>query len=92
MFLIIFIGALLHRGVRCISRLDAQKIDSFVCLSLVVLWLFEKRHAVSVSLRLFSSSSVEGIVHNLKADGSAFAKKQAEVRSHPTATGTCETI
>ncbi|KAM7407834.1 hypothetical protein PAMA_003547 [Pampus argenteus] len=31
--------------------------------------------------RLFSSSSVEGIVENLKADGSAFAKKQAETLS-----------
>ncbi|XP_053184831.1 3-hydroxyisobutyryl-CoA hydrolase, mitochondrial [Scomber japonicus] len=29
--------------------------------------------------RLFSSSSVEGIVQNLKADGSDFAKKQAEI-------------
>ncbi|XP_074550272.1 3-hydroxyisobutyryl-CoA hydrolase, mitochondrial [Halichoeres trimaculatus] len=31
--------------------------------------------------RLFSSSSVEGIVQNLKADGSEFAKKQAETMS-----------
>ncbi|CAK6963736.1 -hydroxyisobutyryl-CoA hydrolase%2C mitochondrial [Scomber scombrus] len=31
--------------------------------------------------RLFSSSSVEGIVQNLKADGSDFAKKQAEILS-----------
>lgn len=29
--------------------------------------------------RLFSSSSVEGIMQNLKADDSPFAKKQAEV-------------
>lgn len=32
-------------------------------------------------IRLFSSSSVEGIVQNLKADGSEFATRQAEV--HP---------
>lgn len=31
--------------------------------------------------RLFSSSSVEGIMQNLKADGSEFAKKQAETLS-----------
>lgn len=31
--------------------------------------------------RLFSSSSVEGIIHNLKADGSDFAQKQAETLS-----------
>ncbi|XP_071328625.1 3-hydroxyisobutyryl-CoA hydrolase, mitochondrial [Trachinotus anak] len=31
--------------------------------------------------RLFSSGSVEGIVQNLKADGSEFAKKQAEILS-----------
>ncbi|CAB1447150.1 unnamed protein product [Pleuronectes platessa] len=31
--------------------------------------------------RLFSSSSVEGIIQNLKADGSEFAKKQAETLS-----------
>uniref|UniRef100_A0A3P9IZG6 3-hydroxyisobutyryl-CoA hydrolase n=1 Tax=Oryzias latipes TaxID=8090 RepID=A0A3P9IZG6_ORYLA len=31
--------------------------------------------------RLFSASSMEGIMHNLKADGSEFAKKQAEVLS-----------
>ncbi|KAF7658144.1 hypothetical protein LDENG_00016740 [Lucifuga dentata] len=31
--------------------------------------------------RLFSSSSVEGIMQNLKADGSAFATKQAETLS-----------
>lgn len=31
-------------------------------------------------VRLFSSSSVEGIMKNLKTDGSEFAKKQAEVR------------
>ncbi|XP_069010989.1 3-hydroxyisobutyryl-CoA hydrolase, mitochondrial [Embiotoca jacksoni] len=31
--------------------------------------------------RLFSSSSVEGIMHNLQADGSEFAKKQAEILS-----------
>ncbi|XP_061580513.1 3-hydroxyisobutyryl-CoA hydrolase, mitochondrial [Cololabis saira] len=31
--------------------------------------------------RLFSSSSVEGIMQNLKADGSEFAKKQAEILS-----------
>lgn len=30
-------------------------------------------------LRLFGSGSVEGIVQNLKADGSQFATKQAEV-------------
>lgn len=29
--------------------------------------------------RLFSSSSVEGIMQNLKADGSEFANKQAQV-------------
>lgn len=29
--------------------------------------------------RLFSSSSVEGIVRDLKADGSDFANKQAKV-------------
>uniref|UniRef100_A0A672HHF1 3-hydroxyisobutyryl-CoA hydrolase n=1 Tax=Salarias fasciatus TaxID=181472 RepID=A0A672HHF1_SALFA len=36
--------------------------------------------------RLFSSSSVEGIIQNLKADGSDFAKKQAETlaRMSPT--------
>lgn len=32
-----------------------------------------------VFLRLFSASSVEGIMENLKADGSPFATKQAEV-------------
>uniref|UniRef100_A0A665W4L3 3-hydroxyisobutyryl-CoA hydrolase n=1 Tax=Echeneis naucrates TaxID=173247 RepID=A0A665W4L3_ECHNA len=32
-------------------------------------------------LQLFSSSSVEGIMQNLKADGSEFAKKQAETLS-----------
>lgn len=32
------------------------------------------------SLRLFSSSSMEGIMQNLKADGTEFAKKQAEVQ------------
>ncbi|XP_026231869.1 3-hydroxyisobutyryl-CoA hydrolase, mitochondrial isoform X1 [Anabas testudineus] len=31
--------------------------------------------------RLFSSSSVEGILQNLKADGSEFSKKQAEILS-----------
>lgn len=31
--------------------------------------------------RLFSSSSVEGILQNLKSDGSEFAKKQAEILS-----------
>lgn len=31
-------------------------------------------------VRLFSASSVEGIVKNLKTDGSEFAKKQTEVR------------
>lgn len=29
--------------------------------------------------RLFSASSMEGIMQNLKADGSEFAKKQSEV-------------
>ncbi|KAM8854986.1 3-hydroxyisobutyryl-CoA hydrolase, mitochondrial [Spinachia spinachia] len=36
--------------------------------------------------RLFSSSSVEGIVQNLKADGSEFAKKQAETLSRMSPT------
>ncbi|XP_068184646.1 3-hydroxyisobutyryl-CoA hydrolase, mitochondrial isoform X2 [Antennarius striatus] len=36
--------------------------------------------------RLFSSSSVEGIVQNLKADGSAFAQKQAETLSRMSPT------
>uniref|UniRef100_A0A668A144 3-hydroxyisobutyryl-CoA hydrolase n=1 Tax=Myripristis murdjan TaxID=586833 RepID=A0A668A144_9TELE len=39
-----------------------------------VLWPF-------LPFRLFSSSSVEGILQNLKADGSPFAKKQAETLS-----------
>lgn len=29
--------------------------------------------------RLFDASSVEGVIENLKKDGSPFAKKQAEV-------------
>ncbi|XP_041663825.1 3-hydroxyisobutyryl-CoA hydrolase, mitochondrial isoform X1 [Cheilinus undulatus] len=36
--------------------------------------------------RLFSSSSVEGIVQSLKADGSEFAKKQAETLSRMSPT------
>ncbi|XP_041806646.1 3-hydroxyisobutyryl-CoA hydrolase, mitochondrial [Chelmon rostratus] len=36
--------------------------------------------------RLFSSSSVEGIVQNLKADGSEFANKQAETLSRMSPT------
>nr|XP_046259748.1 3-hydroxyisobutyryl-CoA hydrolase, mitochondrial isoform X1 [Scatophagus argus] len=36
--------------------------------------------------RLFSSSSVEGIMHNLKADGSEFADKQAEALSRMSPT------
>lgn len=36
--------------------------------------------------RLFSSSSVEGIVQNLQADGSEFAKKQAETLSRMSPT------
>ncbi|XP_068602357.1 3-hydroxyisobutyryl-CoA hydrolase, mitochondrial [Brachionichthys hirsutus] len=36
--------------------------------------------------RLFSSSSMEGIVQNLKADGSAFANKQAEILSRMSPT------
>ncbi|KAM6978669.1 3-hydroxyisobutyryl-CoA hydrolase, mitochondrial [Tautogolabrus adspersus] len=36
--------------------------------------------------RLFSSSSVEGIMQNLKADGSEFAKKQAETLSRMSPT------
>ncbi|XP_068184645.1 3-hydroxyisobutyryl-CoA hydrolase, mitochondrial isoform X1 [Antennarius striatus] len=39
-----------------------------------------------LSCRLFSSSSVEGIVQNLKADGSAFAQKQAETLSRMSPT------
>ncbi|XP_034042771.1 3-hydroxyisobutyryl-CoA hydrolase, mitochondrial isoform X2 [Thalassophryne amazonica] len=36
--------------------------------------------------RLFNSFSVEGIVHNLKEDGSEFAKKQAEMLSRMSPT------
>ncbi|XP_029936236.1 3-hydroxyisobutyryl-CoA hydrolase, mitochondrial [Myripristis murdjan] len=39
-----------------------------------------KEHLADIN-RLFSSSSVEGILQNLKADGSPFAKKQAETLS-----------
>uniref|UniRef100_A0A3P8S0L9 3-hydroxyisobutyryl-CoA hydrolase n=1 Tax=Amphiprion percula TaxID=161767 RepID=A0A3P8S0L9_AMPPE len=38
------------------------------------------RHMSDID-RLFSASSVEGIMQNLKADGSEFAKKQAEILS-----------
>ncbi|XP_034549629.1 3-hydroxyisobutyryl-CoA hydrolase, mitochondrial [Notolabrus celidotus] len=38
------------------------------------------KHMTDIN-RLFSSSSVEGIVQNLKADGSEFAKKQVETLS-----------
>lgn len=50
------------------SNLDAEK--PFVL----------KEHMTDID-RLFSSSSVEGIMQNLKADGSPFAKKQAETLS-----------
>lgn len=39
----------------------------------------ETRAGVFSSVRLFSGSSVEAIVSSLKADGSSFATKQAEV-------------
>ncbi|XP_047457731.1 3-hydroxyisobutyryl-CoA hydrolase, mitochondrial [Mugil cephalus] len=50
------------------SRLDSEK--PFVL----------DKHISDIN-RLFSSSSVEGIMENLKADGSEFAKKQAETLS-----------
>lgn len=46
-------------------------------------WAERRQAEADVSLRssfrLFGSSSVEGIVRNLKADGSSFATEQAEV-------------
>uniref|UniRef100_A0A8C9ZJX1 3-hydroxyisobutyryl-CoA hydrolase n=1 Tax=Sander lucioperca TaxID=283035 RepID=A0A8C9ZJX1_SANLU len=52
-----------------------------------------KKHCENMNLclsfppfRLFSSSSVEGIVQNLKADGSEFANKQAETLSRMSPT------
>uniref|UniRef100_A0A668AGE5 3-hydroxyisobutyryl-CoA hydrolase n=1 Tax=Myripristis murdjan TaxID=586833 RepID=A0A668AGE5_9TELE len=53
---------------------EAQKLTSDLQGNHTVLWPF-------LPFRLFSSSSVEGILQNLKADGSPFAKKQAETLS-----------
>ncbi|XP_071384496.1 3-hydroxyisobutyryl-CoA hydrolase, mitochondrial isoform X1 [Centroberyx affinis] len=55
------------------SSLDAQK--PFVL----------EEHRADID-RLFSSSSVEGILQNLKTDGSPFAKKQAEILSRMSPT------
>uniref|UniRef100_A0A674BXF1 3-hydroxyisobutyryl-CoA hydrolase n=1 Tax=Salmo trutta TaxID=8032 RepID=A0A674BXF1_SALTR len=43
-----------------------------------VLQLTMSHPCTPAALRLFQSNSVEGIVHNLKTDGSPFAQKQAE--------------
>ncbi|XP_038575483.1 3-hydroxyisobutyryl-CoA hydrolase, mitochondrial [Micropterus salmoides] len=55
------------------SRLDSEKV--FVL----------DKHMLDID-RLFSSSSVEGIMQNLKADGSEFANKQAETLSRMSPT------
>jgi len=49
---------------------------------MLLLLLFNLR-VTSPPCRLFSSSSVEGIVKDLQADGSEFARKQAEVPPPP---------
>uniref|UniRef100_A0A8C9ZKH7 3-hydroxyisobutyryl-CoA hydrolase n=1 Tax=Sander lucioperca TaxID=283035 RepID=A0A8C9ZKH7_SANLU len=58
-----------------------------------VLDSYQSQHCENMNLclsfppfRLFSSSSVEGIVQNLKADGSEFANKQAETLSRMSPT------
>ncbi|XP_045909594.1 3-hydroxyisobutyryl-CoA hydrolase, mitochondrial [Micropterus dolomieu] len=55
------------------SRLDSEKV--FVL----------DKHVSDID-RLFSSSSMEGIMQNLKADGSEFANKQAETLSRMSPT------
>uniref|UniRef100_A0A8C7FKT4 3-hydroxyisobutyryl-CoA hydrolase n=1 Tax=Oncorhynchus kisutch TaxID=8019 RepID=A0A8C7FKT4_ONCKI len=49
-----------------------------VCIQPYVLQLTMSHPCIPAALRLFQSNSVEGIVHNLKTDGSPFAQKQAE--------------
>uniref|UniRef100_A0A3Q1F8U6 3-hydroxyisobutyryl-CoA hydrolase n=1 Tax=Acanthochromis polyacanthus TaxID=80966 RepID=A0A3Q1F8U6_9TELE len=56
----------------------ARVLDSYQEIST---FSFVYRVFLSPPIRLFSSSSVEGIMQNLKADGSEFAKKQAETLS-----------
>lgn len=49
-----------------------------MCIQPHVLQLTMSHPCTPAALRLFQSNSVEGIVHNLKTDGSPFAQKQAE--------------
>uniref|UniRef100_A0A1A7YP19 3-hydroxyisobutyryl-CoA hydrolase n=1 Tax=Iconisemion striatum TaxID=60296 RepID=A0A1A7YP19_9TELE len=69
--------------LKCPSDADVSKLLEFYqnqsSLDSEKPFVLEKH--ISEIDRLFSSSSVEGIVQNLSADGSDFAKKQAEILS-----------